>query len=378
MTATHNFKSGKPLDQLARELMNIKETSQDFIVPAERLTATSDGTNLRVGFETQPSTNKLSLAEHRFTENREYYLNGHSSGQLSTFAEIPAQYYRRLELENPNLLADNVNHGLGKAQGKNRMLRTYIKDNKPLVRGFVSDKYRRLDSYDLLESIFPTLQQNNMQVISSEVTEQKMYLKVLSPKLEGEIKEGDRVQYGLVISNSDVGSGSVRVEPLIYRLVCSNGMISNTAMKKYHVGRSQSEQDFYGLLTEDTRNLDDQAFWAKVKDLVMASLQPENFQGEIERIRYAANNEIRNQDPMEVVELAMRATSVTGKETKNSILASLASGNENAGFTQWGLMNAFTRTAQSNALDYQQGIELERAAGKLLDLSPKQWERIAG
>jgi hypothetical protein len=245
------------------------------------------------------------------------------------------------------------------------------------VRGLLSSKYRILDSYDMLETILPVAQEKGLQVVSSEVTDRRLFIKLLSPKLTSEVKPGDAVQYGLTVSTSDVGAGSVRVEPLVYRLVCQNGMIANTAIRKFHVGKSQGDGDVFEILSDRTKEVSDAAFWLQVRDIVLASLDPKNFEQQVDRLRTAAGLQIKNFDLPEVVELTMRATGLTGENKKNSILAALASGNEGAGLTQWGLINSITRAAQSDEFDYEQSIEMERAAGAILELPRKDWARIA-
>ena len=55
---------------------------------------------------------------------------------------------------------------------------------------------------------------------------------------------GDVVQAGFVVSNSEVGLGSLRVEALVFRLVCKSGLIcKDLAQKKYHVGRQVNTSD---------------------------------------------------------------------------------------------------------------------------------------
>ena len=44
-----------------------------------------------------------------------------------------------------------------------------------------------------------------------------------------EVKQGDTVQAGIIISNSEVGLGSLSLRTFLYRLVCLNGMILNFA-----------------------------------------------------------------------------------------------------------------------------------------------------
>lgn len=361
------MKNGLSLMELAQKLTTINETKKDFVVPTERLRAEATPSGVALSFE--------NGKKHSFA------LNNWSAGQLAGYSDIPKAYFDRINAENPALLADNVNHGLeriaktARSERKNesRLIRT-LDGN---VRGLLSSRYRILDSHDMLESVFPVLVDKGMQVVSSEVTEKRLFLKALSPKLQSEVKKGDVVQYGLTISTSDVGAGSVRVEPLIFRLACLNGMISSTAIRKYHVGKNQAESDIQELLSDRTKEMSDAAFWAQVRDIVLASMQPENFEREIDRLRVAANLEIKNFDLPRVVELTMKATGLTGEGKKNSILAALASGNEGAGLTQWGLINSFTRAAQDDAFSYEESIEMERAGGSILELAPSEWKTIA-
>jgi hypothetical protein len=73
---------------------------------------------------------------------------------------------------------------------------------------------------------------------STELTPTRLYLKVVTPRVQIEIQPGDIVQAGVVISNSEVGQGTLSVQPLVYRLICRNGLIAaDRAMRKTHVGR---------------------------------------------------------------------------------------------------------------------------------------------
>ncbi len=359
------MKQGKSLTELATELENIKSNAKDFLVPTSKLTMTED---TRVRFQ--------NGKEHSF-EPSEY-----AHGQIATYSGIPKTYYDKLKKEDTELLAKNVNHGFDmeavqlsrNGKPETRMIRTY----GDKVRAVLSSSYRRLDSYDMAQTVLPVLVDQKFEVVSSEITDTRLYIKALTPKVTAEIKKGDVVQYGLVISNSDVGAGSVRVEPMTLRLVCLNGMISNTAMRKFHVGKNQAGDDIQELLSEKTIALSDQAFWAQVRDLVIASMKPEMFEREVNRLREASNVQIKNFDLPEVVEMSMKQIGVQGEGVKNNIIQYLANGADGAGLTKWGLANGFTYAAQAKEIGYDQSIELERAGSKIIDLDPKQWNRIAG
>lgn len=375
------MKTGKSLVELAQELTRIKAAARDFVVPTEKLRAEAHDETGRDTKGLVPRTSDKVKLVFENGSKHSFGLNSWSAGQLANYTDIPKAYFDRLSEENPELIASNINHGLSKiardsrraGKPESRMVRT-LDGN---VRGMLSSRYRILDAHDMLESVLPVISDKGMDVLSSEVTERRLFIKAVSPRLQAEVKKGDVVQYGLTISTSDVGAGSVRVEPLIYRLACLNGMISTTAIRKFHVGKNQAEDDIRELLSDKTRELSDAAFWAQVRDVVLGSMRPENFEAQVDRLRVAANEEIKNFDLPRVVELTMRATGLSGEGKKNSILAALASGNEGAGLTRWGLINSFTRAAQDDAVNYEESIEMERAAGQILELPKASWSAIA-
>ena len=104
------------------------------------------------------------------------------------------------------------------------------------IRAFLSDRYRRLDHLELCSAVLPVIQEmKGAEITSCDVTDAHLYLKVINRKLKEEVAVGDVVQAGFVISNSEIGLGSLRVEPLVFRLVCKNGLIiKDYAQKKYH------------------------------------------------------------------------------------------------------------------------------------------------
>ena len=45
-----------------------------------------------------------------------------------------------------------------------------------------------------------------------------MYIKAVSTRMEGQVRKGDIVRWGIALSNSEVGAGKLRIDPLVYRL----------------------------------------------------------------------------------------------------------------------------------------------------------------
>ncbi len=359
------MKTGKTLVELAQKLEADKALAKDFIVPVSKIRA-----EVELDAPVPGSGSSLLLS----FGGKQVKPNGWAHNQLANYLDVPRAYYDRIHREKPELLADMVNHGLDRAPQKDsRMIRTLGRD----ARALLSSKFRRLDSYDLLDAVLPAMVDNKFEVVSAELTDKRLYLKALTPRIQQEIKPGDVVQAGLIISSSDVGAGALKVEPLVYRLICKNGMIGLTAIRKFHVGRNQAGDDFFELLSDKTKELSDAAFWAQVRDLVLVSMKPEIFQNEVERLRLAAGEKIENYDLESVVELSMKRVGITGEKTKQSIAAYLANGADGAGLTKWGLINGFTHAAQAEHVGYDESVELERAGGAILELPRADWRKIA-
>ena len=91
---------------------------------------------------------------------------------------------------------------------------------------------------------------------SCEVTENRLYVKAVTDRLQREVKSrrvGDVVEAGVMISNSEVGLGSVLVTPFAHFLVCLNGMTREGGKRWNHLGRRADEKDdVYALLTDDS------------------------------------------------------------------------------------------------------------------------------
>ncbi len=290
-----------------------------------------------------------------------YSVSDVAHRQIADRLCIPFKYYDRMRLEHPALLDQNINGWLQRNPEK-RMLRTL--DGK--LRAFLSDRYRRLDNLELVDHVLPVIaQMKGCYIESCDITETHLYLKVINRTMKAELTPGDVVQAGFVISNSEIGLGALKVEPLLYRLVCKNGLISKElAHKKYHAGKQVEDTDAaYELFSDETLAADDKAYFLKVQDIVSAAVDDARFSLTVNRMR--ASMDIRTgDDPFKTVEV-LGDKYVLNKTERASILRQFIMGND---FTAFGLVNAVTRSSQDVA-DYNRATELERLGGTLLEES---------
>jgi len=195
------MKQGRSIIELAKELERQRMARKDFI---------ADTRNLEV--YTKDGMTQLALGLNDTTET--FIINELAHNQIAARLQIPQRYYSKMREEYPSLLDDNINSWFGK-NGERRMLR--VLDGN--IRAFLSDRYRRLDNLELADAVLPIIKEmKGAEIVSSQVTDTHMFIKVINKRLKAEVTAGDVVQAGIVISNSEVGLGSLKVEPLIYRL----------------------------------------------------------------------------------------------------------------------------------------------------------------
>lgn len=340
------MKQGRTLEELGQELARQRKARKDYI---------SDTRSLE--FESDNGISKMRLFMDDKTH--EFTVGEIAHQQIANRLQIPYRYYQKMQAEYPQLLDENVN-GWFNQNFERRMVR--VLDGN--IRAFLSDRYRRLDNLELCSAVLPVIQEmKNAEIMSCDVTDRHLYLKVVNKKLKAEVALGDVVQSGFVISNSEVGLGSLKVEPLIYRLVCKNGLIvKDYTQKRYHVGKqvANDEDSAYELYSDATLEQDDKAFFMKVQDTVRCAIDEAKFQLTVDKLRQTMHTPIGNNPVQAVEELADRF--LLNQNERGDVLRQLFMGGDNS---RYGLINAVT-AASKLADSYERATELERIGGELL------------
>ena len=351
------MKEGKTLQELAAELERQQLAKKDLIVSTGVLSMDSrdDGgiaLNVMGG----------QMIQH-------YDVGEIAHRQIGQFLKIPATYYDRMRREYPQLLTLNANGWFAKMPQAKRMLRTL----DGTARALLSDRYRRIDNFEVASAVLPIISRmEGAGVESCELTDSRMYLKVVNPRVTAEIKKGDIVQAGVLISNSEVGMGSVTVSPLIYRLVCSNGMIAEDGkLRKYHVGRANESREDFSIYRNETIEADDKAFLMKLEDSVKAAVDQARFAAIVDKLRESTEATFQPQQVQQVVELASKEYGFTDSES-SGILGHLAAGGD---LSLYGLANAVTRQAQDVA-SYDRSTELEATGYRIITMAPSLWRNL--
>lgn len=365
---------GRSIVELAAELQRQVETRKDYLADTRAI-------ELRFASRTteQADAGTPSGIVLAGINAEEKGINDLAHGQIAAHTEIPKGYYDRMLAEDPALLATNVNTWLHRTPAK-RLVRTL--DGR--VRAFLSNKFRPLDNLGLAEAALPTLVDMGAEIESAELTERRLYIKATFPKLSDQVPEGltlgvghhriDTVIAGIVISNSEVGAGSLRIEPAVKKYLCTNLLISaESSMRKYHIGRQADVEHVRELLSDEAKHADDKAVWLAVRDVVRGAANPAVFAATVAKMKAAAETPmgVEAADIPAVVEVLTKRMALPERSAK-SILTHLIEGGD---LSKWGMVNAVTRSAEDEK-DYEVSTDLERAGGKVLDLSPTEWRTL--
>jgi signal transduction histidine kinase len=287
---------GLTLGELSQRLLDDARAHRDFIADTRKIDVDVVDGKPAVQFATTNATIAAAPTQHALR-------------QIGAHVDIPAKYLDRMATEAPSLLAANVNHWF-RANPSPRMLRTKM-NGGAVLRAFLSNRYRPLDNHDLAEVVIPQLLAPGWEIKSAQITDTRFYIQAVSTKLAASIAHGrqtgvkdDVVHPGIVISNSEVGAGALSVEPMIFRLICLNGMIAGTSIRRNHVGRTSNGggDDAYEFYSDETRRLDDAALWSKVRDTVDAAVTDALFHRLVSKLN-AASGDGLGDDPVSVVEV---------------------------------------------------------------------------
>lgn len=352
------MKQGMTIQQATAEIMRQSQAKADYLVNTGNLhLETCDGA---------PTLRLLDANRVDRVEPLDILPTVHR--QMGDYLNIPRKYYDRMLQENMGLLAQNVNSWLQRG-AEQRMIRTI--DGR--ARAFLSSRYRRIDNIDIARITLPIIREMPDAIYEScNLSDDYMYIKVVNPRLTAEVVPGDIVQAGVVISNSETGQGAVCVQPLIFRLVCSNGMVVNEARtRRNHIGRVNSGDENLLIYSEATLAADDKAFVMKVQDTVRAAVDEARFAKVLDKLRESKQAKLNTADIPCVVKLASAGLHLTDAES-DGVFNQLI---QDADYTLYGLANAVTRFSQ-DVEDYDRASKLEEIGYQIITMSPELFRQI--
>lgn len=166
------MKYGRSLQELAIELDRQAKVKKDYVATAGamQMTAVNENFDLVIG-------------------NTPFQLNENAHRQLGLQLKIPAPYYERMRAENPGLLMANVNGWFQQSPDTRRMVRTL----DGTARAILSDRYRRINNYEVAQTVLPIISEmQGARIESCELTDFDVVNRAVDFKQVDEILNGER------------------------------------------------------------------------------------------------------------------------------------------------------------------------------------------
>jgi len=331
------------LTDLAMEIDRVENSKNDYLLSGSKLEMSGD---------------------YRLTIDRvgAFEINEFAHGQIASKLGIPKTYYDNMTAI-PDLRSYNVNAWIENNKKSKYFVRTL--DNK--ARAFLSDSYRPIDNFDVMSAFLPAIRDLTTEVKSCALTEKKMYMQVVFPKMEMEITKGDVVQQGFILTNSEVGAGAIDLKHLIWRLLCSNGMIGMSTLRKYHIGSKMNNEDS-NIFKDDTLRAELESFKLRFRDIMADMMNQKNFIEQCNLLKLAVDDKI-----LKVNDTVANVTKRFGLSEKHNdlIINNMA---EEGNMNRYGLANGITGLAHSlTNIDAQ--YEVEKMGSMVINMTRSEWNK---
>lgn len=296
-------------------------------------------------------------------ENEEWNIHPHALGQMCQKSGVPKRYADLLLKEGQaDLLATNFNRRFGNLQPtKSGVPNFLLRSVGGEVRGFLSDRYRRWGSGEIVEAFAAVANKCKALPITAIATDTRMYIKVVLDKLFEAGK--DMFLYGVCLQHSDFGDGALSMKSCLTRLACDNGMLGEDGMRRIHLG-ARIGDDFE--MSERTYQLDTATMASAVSDVTDAMLREDRVRCNLAKVISLSEKVVDAEEKLEVLRKSARIDK-SEKEQIADLYRSAEVVKLPPGNTEWRLVNAISLFAQQ--AEPVRSIELEGLAGAMVGLA---------
>jgi hypothetical protein len=261
-----------------------------------------------------------------------YPLRPIAQQSIASRLGIPIQYLRKCP---PEIQRYNMNYWIEKE--KNEEL--FFRFDGDEVRAIFTPRYIPTDNLEVLERL-RSLDYSLDRKVQSSLDDEFMLVSIPDERETFKVN-GDRMTPGISISNSEVGLASLSIAAFVLRLVCTNGIISKTAVAaSYRHVSSKILNEFPEVLNNVSLEL------GKQKDQFRLSL------------------ESKVENPESTITSFNRQFEL-GKEEKEAIDWALPL---EYGFTMFHVVNVYTKAAQFEGLSAESSFRLQKVGGMILGM----------
>ena len=294
------------------------------------------------------------------SENQIVDIHDHALGQVCDKGGIPRKWMERLTEKGEwgeQLLVHSINEMYGHMNTSKHLVRMVHSE----VRGFLSDRFRRIDTPMMVEAFASTITKYGAVLVEGHSFDTKFNLKVILPQIFEPVP-GEYMVLGISLKNSDYGDGAFELRLFVMRIWCKNLMVCEDGLRKVHIG-SRIAQDY--AISQRTYELDNKAMASATKDVLSQMLDPAAVKGKFALVERAAETEV---DIKSVLAAARKRGHLNINDAKSVTDIYNTGGVEMLppGDNAWRLSNAVSYFAQQ--VEPERKLDLEVLAGEIAGL----------
>lgn len=289
-------------------------------------------------------------------------LHANALRQVSTKAGVPLGYARKLLDEDhtgwgPELLATNLRR-IYSENFVDSGTRFLLRSSQGQVRGFLSDRYRRLDSRPIVDAFAEACSSIGAVPVDGFCSDTKMSMKAMLPKIYEPVPN-EVLSFGVALENSDYGNGALSLRIFCLRLWCTNTAIADEGLRSVHLGARLGDNMSW---SNKTHRLDQRRMCSAISDVVKGQLSAARINSFQQGIRQANEEKIA---PSLVGSFLKRSLTKANVERVSEAFRSADVENLPPGNTRWRLSNAISWVAGQTE-EPEARLELMKLAGKVL------------
>ena len=368
------------LQSLLIKIQDQSARSQDIIADTNQLQFQTVESS-----DSDKKQSQIIIEGSKGEKTKQITVNDVCFDQIASKAEIDVRTARRLKNTYYSKEFDSLINAIWQKENSKKMIRTYDRsmDNLDhLGRAFLSDKFKTFDNVHLLESTLPQLMESNAnwQIVNSAITDKKLFVRFKSQTQVGEgANVGDHMANGIVLSNSEVGLGSVTVGQIVWTLACTNGMQTENKTRSSHITSSRQNMDQWSILTDEAKNADNKALSLKLRDIVGSFASRDSFDQILDQMKQASLDIIEGEYEIAKLSESVGEVLKVPQKQRSLILDGLVQTLQQDGYVNQPMSRATILngvTAVSHKVDADSVDEWQKLGGSVLNMSASNWNKI--
>ena len=286
---------------------------------------------------------------HLNRQGNEGFFTPYSTSQLFSRFGIPNSYAKYCMNNGGNdLLIENLEHWREKFGGK-YLLRYYGMEGskEPMVRAMLTEKYKAFDAFDIMKVVNSNTDiHKNYSVRNWLINPERLHVRLVSDERLN-VESDEDLFMGVNLDSSDVGRSSLRLSIIVFKQVCTNGLVLPQSISKVYrqihfgAGADRFEENVIVALNAVSQIKE---IAEEVITKAGSKKLPFDIEDEEQVERFRVSHKV-SKDAMSLILQGMKEE----KYGEPSV---------------WSLINVMTEVAQDYTLDTR--IDIEREAGRLL------------